>query len=121
MNRYKRSERVKELLREEISHYVQNIHDPNLGFVTITEIKLSDDLSHAKMYYSVLGNDEQKEHTRAILQEHIHPLRRLLGKRLTLKRIPEIKLIQDDTGEKAAHIFSLLNQIQSEKDTPDKK
>ncbi|MBD3272212.1 MAG: 30S ribosome-binding factor RbfA [Elusimicrobia bacterium] len=115
MYRYKRAERVKELLREEISQYVQQIQDPGLGFVTITEVKLTDDLRHARMYYSVLGEEEQKQQTHAILQEHLGPMRKTLGKRLTLKRIPEIKLVRDDTSEKASHIFSLLDQIHAEK------
>lgn len=124
MFRYKRSERVKELLREEISLYVQNIHDPGLGFVTITEVKLSNDLRHARLYISVIGDDEQKKNTHAILLDHIQPLRKLLGKKLSLQRIPEIKLMQDDISEKASRIFSLLDQIKAEeklKNPPDQK
>lgn len=118
MLRYKRAERVKELLREEISKYIQTIQDPDLGFVTITEVKLSDDLCHSRVYYSVLGEQEQKKNANIILKNHIHPLRKFLGKKLTLRRIPEIKLIEDGTTEKASRIFSLLNQIREEKKSP---
>lgn len=124
MFRYKRSERVKELLREEISLYVQNIQDPGLGFVTITEVKLSNDLRHARLYISVLGDDEQKKNTHAILLDHMQPLRKLLGKKLSLQRIPEIKLVQDDISEKASRIFSLFDQIKAEeklKNPPNQK
>lgn len=124
MFRYKRSERVKELLRKEISLYVQNIQDPGLGFVTITEVKLSNDLRNARLYISVIGDDEQKKNTHAILLDHIQPLRKLLGKKLSLKRIPEIKLMQDDISEKASRIFGLLDQIKAEeelKNPPDQK
>lgn len=124
MFRYKRSERVKELLRKEISLYVQNIQDPGLGFVTITEVKLSNDLRNARLYISVIGDDEQKKNTHAILLDHIQPLRKLLGKKLSLKRIPEIKLMQDDISEKASRIFGLLDQIKAEEkleNPPDQK
>lgn len=122
MFRYKRADRVKELLREEISRYVQSIQDPHLGFVTVTEIKLSNDLQHARMFYSVIGEEEQKKYTHALLLDHMYPLRKLLGKRLSLRRIPEIQLVSDDTSEKASRIFSLLNQIHEEKEnTPPSK
>ncbi|MFH1378665.1 MAG: 30S ribosome-binding factor RbfA [bacterium] len=117
MLRYKRSARVRELLREEISLYVQTIQDPGFGFVTITEVKLSDDLRHAKLLYSVLGDDEQKKNTYLILSSHIHRLKKYLGKKLSLRRIPEIKLVLDETSEKASKIFNILDQLHAEKES----
>lgn len=116
MLRYKRADRVRQLLREEISNYVQTIQDPQLGFVTITELKLSDDLKYARLYYSVIGDDEQKKNTYHILSEHVHPIRKLLGKKLNLRRIPEIRVMFDETSEKASKIFTILDQIRSEKE-----
>ncbi len=117
---FKRSERVSELLRHEISSYVQHINDPRLGFVTVTGVRLSDDLTDAKVFYSVLGTDEEKESSARILKSAIFNLRHDMGKKLeSLRRIPSIQFIYDDTVEKAQRGGTLLEQITKERSDGD--
>ena len=62
--RFKRSERIQELLLEEISKLIQHgLKDPRIGFATITQVDVSDNLKHANVYVSVMGTDEEKENT----------------------------------------------------------
>jgi ribosome-binding factor A len=79
---FKRSERVQELLRHEISLLVQQIPNPKLGFVTITGVHLSDDLTDAKVFYSVLGTEEDRQNSTAVLRHSIPSIRHDLGKKL---------------------------------------
>ncbi len=117
---FKRSERVGELLRHEISKYIQHINNPKLGFVTVVALRLSDDLSDAKVFYSVYGSAEEKSETARILNSTIYNLRHDLGKRLeSLRRIPHLEFILDDTAEKAQRVGHLLNQLADQRvDTP---
>lgn len=114
---FKRSERVSELLRHEISMLVQDIQDPRLGFVTITAVHVSDDLTDAKVYYSVFGNQEQQDISSKILIHAIPHIRHQLGRKLeSLRRVPEINFIFDRTPEQAQRVDSILKQIAEEKD-----
>ncbi len=113
---FKRSERVSELLRHEISKLVQEIQNPKLGFVTITAVKVSDDLSEAKVFYSVYGSEEEKKISGEILIRAVSFIRHSLGKRLeSLKKVPTLKFIFDTTLEQAQRINSILNQIAQER------
>jgi ribosome-binding factor A len=117
---FKRSERVQELLRHEISLLVQQIPNPKLGFVTITGVHLSDDLTDAKVFYSVLGTEEDRQNSTAVLRHSIPSIRHDLGKKLeSLRKIPYINFIYDDTAEKAQKVSLILNQLAAErKDEP---
>ena len=62
--RFKRSERIQELLLEEISRLIQHgLKDPRIGFATLTQVDVTDNLKHANVYVSVMGTDEEKENT----------------------------------------------------------
>ncbi len=116
---FKRSERVGELLRHEISNYIQHISNPKLGFVTVVAVRLSDDLSDAKIFYSVYGSEEEKAESGRILNSAIFDLRHDLGKRLeSLRRIPHLQFVLDDTAEKAQRVGLLLHQLAEERTDP---
>ena len=113
---FKRSERVRELLRQEISLFVQGINDPRIGFVTITGVNISEDLMDAKVYYSVLGSDEDREVTGEILADSVPSLRSHLGKSLeSLYRVPVLIFEYDQTSEKAQKIQSILKTLSDER------
>lgn len=113
---FKRSERVSELLRHEISSYVQQMSNPRLGFVTVTGVRLSDDLSDAKIFFSVYGSDEQRQITSEILHHAIPSLRHDLGKKLeSLRRIPALSFVYDHTPEKAQRVSEILDQLSKER------
>ena len=112
--RFKRSERIQELLVQEISLLIQNgLKDPRVGLATVTRINLSDNLKHAKVYISTLGNEKEIEGTLDGLTRAKGFIRNHLGKHLHLKYIPELEFKKDDNPEYFDKISRLLNQIHS--------
>ena len=108
--RYRRL-RVQDLLREEISLIVQQeVRDPGLGFVTIVDVRLSEDLKLAKVYFSIYGSDEEKENTVAALKRSKGYIKFLLGKRVKLKYMPELNFVPDDTLERVQRIGEILSR-----------
>ena len=118
---FKRSERVSELLRHEISQLVMEITDPRLGFVTITSVEVSDDLMDAKIYYSVFGTPEEQQTSTWILRHSIPLFRRSLGRKLeSLYKPPALHFVYDHTPARAQKILTLLSDIHREK-TPEER
>ncbi|MCK5329064.1 MAG: 30S ribosome-binding factor RbfA [Candidatus Latescibacteria bacterium] len=109
---YKRADRVNELLREEISLLVRKLKDPRIGFVTITGVEVTDNLRHAKVYVSVMGEDET---ARAETLEGLHSaagfIRRELGRVLTIRRIPELAFRYDESVERGTRMDALLSNL----------
>ncbi len=116
---YKRAQRVGDLIKEEISRIIQyELKDPGIGFVTVTQVKLSDDLRHAKIFYSVLGGEEAKKESSSALRRACGFIQHEIGRRLRLKYTPEIYFLFDPSVEYGAHIETLIEKIhQSEKST----
>ena len=111
---YKRSVRVAELIQHEIARIVQELKNPGIGFVTVTGVKLTDDLLDARVFYSVIGSPEDVKKTKQIMENSAQEIRRQLALRLNLRRTPTLTFSFDDTPEKAAHIFELLEKIKAE-------
>lgn len=111
---YNRSERIAEEIRKEVATMLfGEIHDPRIGFVTITKVQVSKDLRHAKVYYSIIGSDEEKEKTMAGLQSSSGYMRREIGKRLKLRYFPELTFKFDDSLEYASRIEKIIKEIKS--------
>ncbi len=109
----RRSERVGGQLREEISRVVQRIvKDPRIRGVTVTDVKLSKDLRYARVYYSVIGEEERKKEVREGLQSARGVIRREVGRNLPLRYVPDMEFFFDDSFEHAEHIENLLRKIQ---------
>jgi ribosome-binding factor A len=109
-----RTERVDELLRQEIGEIVaREIADPRVGFATITEVETTPDLRHAKVWVSVIGQPAEREATIAALRRAVPFVRHELGGRLRLKRIPELHIHLDDTAERGTRILQLLTDLES--------
>jgi ribosome-binding factor A len=108
--RYRRL-RVQDLMREEISSIIQrDVKDPGIGFVTILEIKMSDDLRRAKVFCSIYGDDETKEKTIAALKRSRGYIRHLLGQRVKLRYTPEITFLLDNTFDTVAKIEEIMKK-----------
>lgn len=118
MQNYKRSDRVAELIQQEISRIVLELKAPEKGFITITGVKLTDDLQEAWVYFSVLGGEEDVEKNRALLQKYLPEIRHQLAARLNLRRTPALYLEYDDTALKANKIFEILEKIKAEEAAP---
>ncbi|MFQ5450258.1 MAG: 30S ribosome-binding factor RbfA [Nitrospinaceae bacterium] len=113
--RFKRSERLQELLLQEISKLIQHgLKDPRIGFATITQVELSDNLKHAKIFVSVMGSEEEKENSLAGLISAKGFIRNSLGKNLYLKYIPELEFKRDDTADRVDKITRILKKLHLE-------
>lgn len=112
----RRTERVGEFLRKEISLMVsQQLKDPRVaGVVTITKVDISVDLRHARVFVSVLGDEETKQSVMSGLTSAAGFMRRQLGDRLDLKYTPELSFLIDDTMEKADTVLRLMNRLAQE-------
>jgi ribosome-binding factor A len=108
----RRTERINELLREEISALVlKDLKDPRMGgLVTITEVDVSPDLRNAKVLVSVLGTTEDANGTMRALHAASHYIQRELRRRLTIRRVPELVFQRDTTIEQGARVLALLDE-----------
>ena len=118
MESYKRAVRVGELIQQEISKIVQELKEPGLGFVTVTGAKLTDDLKSARIFYSVIGSEEEKKRSSEILQDVTPYIRHLLAVRINLRYTPTIEFDYDDTSERANLVFEILEKINKEEHDP---
>jgi ribosome-binding factor A len=112
--RFKRSEKVQELLLQEISALIQRgLKDPRIGFATVTEVDLSNNLKHAKVYISVLGTECEQQDTIEGLTNASGFIRGSLGKDLNLRYIPVLEFILDETADHVAKINKIINGLHS--------
>jgi len=112
---FKRSDRVKEVIREEISQMLMGaIKDPRIGFATLTRVELSDDLRNAKIFVSVMGSEEEKKKTIKGLESASGFIRSELRKRMRLKFIPEIIFRLDTSIEHGEKIARILDELKKE-------
>jgi ribosome-binding factor A len=106
-----RMRRVDEAVRAVLSDAIATqLKDPRIGFVTVTGVKTSPDLRHARVYVSVLGDESVREATLAGLQSAHGFLQGRIAAQLTLKRTPALTFEHDDTVERAMRISRLLEE-----------
>jgi ribosome-binding factor A len=120
MPQYRRTDRINEQLRQEISLLIrEEVRDPRVGLATITGVEASPELDHARVYVTAL-NDEQKEEALAGLRSAAPFIRGQLGKRLHIRRIPELHFQVDRKLENALRIEQLLREaLPAEEEEPD--
>ena len=112
---YKRSEKVAEAIQQIVSELlIRGLKDPRIGFVTITGVRMTDDLSMARIFFSVVGSEEDKKNTLAGLKSASGFIRKEVGTQLKLRHVPEIHFRFDDSLERANTIERLLRQIHEE-------
>lgn len=110
-----RSNRLAESLKEEISLLIRDeMKDPRIGFVTVTSVEVADDLGHAKVYVSVLGDAQAGKDSMEALKRAAGFVRTEMGKRIRLRHVPEIAFKYDTTIEHGAHIAQLLRGVITE-------
>jgi ribosome-binding factor A len=107
-----RMRRVDEAIRQVIGDAVTGeLKDPRVGFVTVTDVRTSADLRHARVYVSVLGDDAQREATMAGLRSAHGFLQGKVAAELHLKRTPALELYYDDTTDRALRVDALIEEI----------
>lgn len=115
-----RPEKVREFIKEQVGEIIQQyLKDPRIGFVSVTDVEVSADLRHAKVFVSVLGNEQAKADTMAGLESAQGYVRGELSRRLQMRFTPEIMFRLDESIERGTRVVSLLRDVA--KDTTDDK
>ena len=110
-----RAFRLAEIIKTEVSKLImEEIKDPRLGFVTVTDVEVADDLRYAKIYVSVMGDEEDIKNSMDVLNRASGYIRGEIGKVVRLRYVPEISFKYDKSIEHGAHISRLLREIQTE-------
>lgn len=112
-----RAQKVAEAIQKEISSLIiKGLKDPRVGFVTITAVDVSSDLSLAKVFFTVIGDDKARTDSAAGLKSAIPYIRREIGKQLRLRVVPEVIFHYDTSIDYGHHIESLLKGIQEKEE-----
>jgi len=111
---HKRSDKVAEAIHELVSSLlIKGLKDPRIGFVTVTGVKVSDDIRHATIYYTVMGSDDAKKATLHGLNSAVGFIRKEVGRELRLRFAPELIFKYDESIEYGNRIDKLLKEIGS--------
>jgi len=105
----KMADRIKEVVARRLD---KGLRDPRLGFVTITDVRVTGDLQHASVFYTVYGTDEERADSAAALKAATGMLRSEVGKNITARLTPSLEFIADALPETSAHMEDLLLQAQ---------
>jgi len=117
MNSFKRADRVADLIKIEISDLLlKQVRDPRIGLVTITGVKVTDDLRTARVFFVELGKDQCSEEVQAGLGKAAGFMRRELGRRLRLRCVPELLFAYDPSFAYGNRIERLISEIPREEE-----
>ena len=115
--RSQRCRRIGDQLKGEISSMLlREIKDPRIGFVTVMYVEVSPDLGQATVYFTVYGSEQEKADTLSGLQSTASFMRREMGRRLHLKRIPVLHFRYDKTTDKGEHLEEIFSRIKQEEE-----
>jgi ribosome-binding factor A len=103
----KMADRIKEIVAKRLD---KGLRDPRLGFVTITDVRVTGDLQHASIFYTVYGTDEERRDSALALKAATGMLRSEVGRNITARLTPSLEFIPDAVPENAEHISALLKE-----------
>lgn len=110
-----RAERIAEQLREEVSQIISTeIADPGVGLVTVTRVKISPDLSLARVYWTIMGDDAERQRTEKALGRAAAYVRHLLSIRMSLRRSPEVQFVYDRSVAAQERVEEILQELKRE-------
>ena len=113
-----RPSRVGEQIREDLAELIaREVHDPGVGFITITQVQVTPDLQQARAYYTTLGDVKARRETQRALERAAPFLRRQLGRRLRLRRVPELQFFFDESIERHDRIEQILQELKAERES----
>jgi ribosome-binding factor A len=116
MSHTTRASRVGDQIQADLASLLtRDVHDPGIGFVTITRVKVSPDLQQARVYYTSIGDDTAKRESARALDRATPFLRRQVGQRLRLKRVPELTFFYDESIEQGDRIERILQELKMER------
>jgi len=110
-----RIKRVNEACREALGEIIQEkMKDPRVGFVTVTNVEVTNDLRQAKVWLSIMGTEEEAEAIMEVLEKARGFLRRELGKRVRMRYTPELKIYLDRGPEISERVQGILHHLEEE-------
>jgi len=110
-----RPDRVADAIRDELSQLIaREVHDPGVGFITLTRVKVSPDLQAARVYYTTMGDEKAQRETAKALKRATPFLRRQLGQRIRLRRVPEVAFFYDESIAQGDRIEQILQDLKAE-------
>ena len=111
-----RPDRVGDQIRRDLSDMLTrgDVHDPGIGFITLTRVKVSPDLQVARVFYTTLGDAQARDETARALERAAPFFRRQIGSRLRLRRVPEIEFRFDETVQHQDRIEQILRDLREE-------
>lgn len=111
-----RPDRVGDQIRQELSELLTRgaVHDPGIGFITLTRVQVSPDLQHARVFYTSLGDPQARRETALALERATPFFRRHIGGRLRLRRVPELEFRFDQSIEQQDRIEQILRDLHEE-------
>lgn len=111
----KRAERLEPLIREAVSEILrEEVSDPRVGFVSLTAVKLSDDLQNANIHVSVLGNDQARAAAMSGLKSATSFIRGELSQRLELRVTPQLRFFYDDSLARGSRVLGIMKKLENE-------
>jgi ribosome-binding factor A len=115
-----RPDRVGEEIRQELSELLSRggVHDPGIGFITLTRVAVTADLQHARIYYTTLGDEQARRQTARALDRATPFMRRQIGGRLRLRRVPEFEFRFDQSVESQDRIEQILRDLHANETQP---
>ena len=119
MSQGSRPDRVADQIRSELALLLaRDVHDPGIGFVTLTRVQVSPDLQLARVFYTTLGDDNARRNSTRALERAGSFLRRQIGSRLRLRRVPELRFVYDESVAGQDRVEQLLNEIRATHPVP---
>jgi ribosome-binding factor A len=114
-----RPDRVGDQIRSELALLIaREVHDPGVGFLTLTRVKVTPDLQRARVFYTSLGDDTAQRETARALRRAAPFLRRQLGQRIRLRRVPELEFFYDQSIAQNDRIEQILQDLKAERHEP---
>lgn len=113
-----RTGRVREEIKKEASDIIRKLKDPRIGFVTVTDVEVSGDLRHVKIFVSIYGDEASAKGTMEALTGATGFVRTEIGKRIRLRHTPEIQFEFDESIARGARIVQLLNEVKADAKEP---
>ncbi|MEX2588017.1 MAG: 30S ribosome-binding factor RbfA [Actinomycetota bacterium] len=105
---YPRANRVEKLAQMVLGEAILDLKDPRVGFATVTTVRMSRDLRVAEVFVSAMGSEEEQSQTIAAIKHATPHLRSVLGQQVRMRRLPEVKIVEDLTAQTVARMEELL-------------
>lgn len=119
---FSRSERIAQQIRRELAEIIRlELKDPRIGMMTITDVEVSHDMAYAKVFYTLMGEEDKTEETAKALARSAGFLRSQLAPRFKLYRIPELEFIYDSSIEAGTVLSELIDKAVASSTTDDEK